>query len=299
MTIAPTADGIPDDHKVLFDPLPLPPARANAPADLMAMARPITPIENARSSRRASSRSRRAVSTEPAAEHHALYRLYNADGVLLYIGETNNPVERYIEHRDTKEWWPEVTRHSIEWSQKGRTEVQEAEKAAIRDEWPLHNIAHQPRGDGTYFVPSYVVGKILDVVKRATCEIIGDATEEQADAIAHAVFGAFTPRDDEETGVCGYGEIGFPFGGGLRTEPLDLDAVLDAMGPFRPDIDNSMRDPKPQKRSSMHCQAPTGDGRRQPKCGAKLRRSGVCPHPDRHAEDAASMTDPLDAVDGA
>jgi len=253
-----------------------------------------------RTAARTSARSadRQPFPPEVPAAHHALYRLYNADGVLLYIGESNNPVERYVEHRDTKEWWPEVASHSIYWSTKGREAVQEMEKEAIRDEWPIYNVAHQPRGDGTYFVPSYVVEKILEKVKWAVCEIIGDAVPQDGEDVAHLVENAFKPQDDEETGECGWGEIGFPFGGGGRPEALDLDTVLDAMGPFRPDIDNSMRDPKPRSRPRKSCQAPAEGGRHRGACGEKLRRDGTCTHPERHS-DAAPLTVPLDAVDGA
>lgn len=236
---------------------------------------------------------------ESPAQHHALYRLFNADGVLLYVGETNNPVERYVEHRDTKEWWPEVASHSIYWSTKGREAVQELEKEAIRDEWPIYNIAHQPRGDGTYFVPSYVVEKILEKVKWAVCEIIGDAVPQDGEDIAHLVENAFKPQDDEEAGECGWGEIGFPFGGGGRPEALDLDAVLDAMGLFRPDIDNSMRDPKPRRRKGKRCEGIVARRKRGGECAETLRRDDSCPRPERHLEDAPSLTDPLDAVDGA
>lgn len=235
----------------------------------------------------------RLLPPEATAAHHALYRLYNSDGVLLYVGETNNPVERYVEHRETKEWWPEVATHSIEWSRKGRESVQEMERRAIYDEWPLYNVAHQPRGDGAYIVPSYVVEKILEAVRRAIHEVIGDAVVQDSDLVADLVDAAFKPNGDGE-----WGEIGFEFGYTSRGEALVLDAVLDAMGSFRPDIENSMRDQKPRSRPRKSCPVPTGDGHRRRTCGARLRRDGSCPRSERHAH-VAPLTDPLAAVGGA
>lgn len=232
--------------------------------------------------RRSAPRRRRALAANVPAEHHALYRLYDAEDVLLYIGETNNPVERYVEHSLTKDWWPEVASHSVEWWTDGREKVEERERRAIRDEFPLHNIAHQPRGDGTYFVPSYVVEKILGAVRQAVREVISDAVEQDVDLIADIAEEAFKP---DSNGA--WGEIGFPFSEAPQAEDLGLSTVLDAMGPFRPDIDNSMRDPKPQKRSARHCKDAAGHGRSKRTCGGKLRRDGRCPNALNHnLEDA-------------
>jgi DNA-binding transcriptional regulator YhcF (GntR family)/predicted GIY-YIG superfamily endonuclease len=71
----------------------------------------------------------------------ALYRLYDADDRLLYVGITSNPNERFGHHAATKAWWPEVARRDIEWRDT-RPEAEAAEIEAIRAEAPLYNGQH-------------------------------------------------------------------------------------------------------------------------------------------------------------
>ncbi|MFF8572704.1 hypothetical protein ACF07F_35210 [Streptomyces sp. NPDC015237] len=49
-----------------------------------------------------------------AGRRAAVYRLYDTDGVLLYIGSVYDPEERCNAHR-TKPWWPHVARCTEEW----------------------------------------------------------------------------------------------------------------------------------------------------------------------------------------
>ncbi|WP_179894561.1 GntR family transcriptional regulator [Streptomyces sp. f150] len=79
--------------------------------------------------------------TEPP-ERTALYRLYDADEQLLYIGISNDPDFRWKAHLYSRESWPkQVTRHAIEWWNT-RNEAVAAEAAAIRTERPRHNGKH-------------------------------------------------------------------------------------------------------------------------------------------------------------
>lgn len=75
---------------------------------------------------------------------HALYRFFNSDGRLLYVGITNDPGRRWREHAGDKPWWHEVTVTTIE-RFATRGEVRDAEKAAIVTEKPLYNVEHQDR----------------------------------------------------------------------------------------------------------------------------------------------------------
>ncbi|MEU4410701.1 GIY-YIG nuclease family protein [Streptosporangium sp. NPDC023963] len=85
---------------------------------------------------------------------HALYRFYDATGVLLYVGITADPGVRFKKHRGDKEWWTEVANIRIE-KLPTRAAVLDAERRAIREERPLWNVAHNdaaqavrtPRGD--------------------------------------------------------------------------------------------------------------------------------------------------------
>jgi len=69
----------------------------------------------------------------------ALYRLYDADGVLLYVGVTGNLKGRLATHAESKPWWPKVKRKTVEWHETRRS-ADRAEVQAIRSENPVHNI---------------------------------------------------------------------------------------------------------------------------------------------------------------
>lgn len=77
----------------------------------------------------------------PASERTALYRLYDTDDRLLYVGITNDPKKRWTHHASMKPWWPDVARHAVEWYD-SRPEAEVAEFAAIRSEAPIHNGQH-------------------------------------------------------------------------------------------------------------------------------------------------------------
>ena len=219
-------------------------------------------------------------------EWTGVYRLYDKDEVLLYVGMTNASVDRYLEHRETKEWWPDVTDHSIEWYMT-REEADEREVYTIKDEWPVYNIAHQPRASGPFQIPSYVGELIQAQIARSVREVLPEASEDDADEIAEKArmaFGAYASDDDDRRNH----EIEFCTSEAPRPEALNLAAVLNALGPFRPPIRNSMRDPQPQFEPRRFCTASTDDGR----CVEALSWDGACPGADQHAvpETPASET---------
>ena len=69
----------------------------------------------------------------------ALYRLYDAGGKLLYIGISGSLKKRLAMHADSKPWWPEVTRKTVEWHTT-RASAAKTELKAIRSERPAHNM---------------------------------------------------------------------------------------------------------------------------------------------------------------
>lgn len=75
---------------------------------------------------------------------HALYRFYDTDGVLLYIGITADLGSRLTQHSDDKPWWCDVTQVHVE-HHPSREAVLAAEQQAISAEQPLHNITHNRR----------------------------------------------------------------------------------------------------------------------------------------------------------
>lgn len=75
---------------------------------------------------------------------HALYRFFDAEGVLLYIGITADVPARFQKHRDDKPWWGEVARIAME-PFPDRPSVLAAERRAIKAEMPRWNVQHQIR----------------------------------------------------------------------------------------------------------------------------------------------------------
>ena len=79
-----------------------------------------------------------------------LYRFFDADDRLLYVGIAGNPGRRFHQHAngpDGKPWWSHVARSTMEHFDT-REEAAAAEVAAIVTEHPLHNVAHN-NGTGT------------------------------------------------------------------------------------------------------------------------------------------------------
>ncbi|MFB7548563.1 GntR family transcriptional regulator [Streptomyces sp. NPDC056154] len=76
-------------------------------------------------------------------ERTALYRLYNREGHLLYVGVAAIPERRWAQHQETKEWWPKVERKAVEWFD-SREEALDAETRAIQAEKPCHNHQNKP-----------------------------------------------------------------------------------------------------------------------------------------------------------
>lgn len=67
----------------------------------------------------------------------AVYRLWDAQGNLLYVGSAYDPEGRCQQHRE-KPWWPEVTRRTEEWHT-NRTVAYVHEYAVIAAEGPRYN----------------------------------------------------------------------------------------------------------------------------------------------------------------
>ena len=67
----------------------------------------------------------------------ALYRHFDADGFLLYVGISSTPDARLQQHRSSP-WFSEIRRVVIEMLPDRET-AERAEREAIRTEWPLYN----------------------------------------------------------------------------------------------------------------------------------------------------------------
>lgn len=73
-----------------------------------------------------------------------VYRLYDADGTLLYIGCTENLEARRIQHTGYQQWWPMVASYRLTGPFETRLAALTAERDAIKAEQPQFNIHHNP-----------------------------------------------------------------------------------------------------------------------------------------------------------
>jgi hypothetical protein len=74
-----------------------------------------------------------------------LYRFYDADDALLYVGISLHAAVRASEHRRAKPWWPFVARMEVEHlGEVTRVEAERHERSVILAERPRYNLAHNP-----------------------------------------------------------------------------------------------------------------------------------------------------------
>ncbi|MWA08800.1 GntR family transcriptional regulator [Streptomyces sp. BA2] len=69
----------------------------------------------------------------------AIYRLFDSDERLLYVGITASPTSRWASHSLQKSWWRDVARFDLAWLPSLEA-ARAAERAAIHSESPLHNV---------------------------------------------------------------------------------------------------------------------------------------------------------------
>lgn len=82
-----------------------------------------------------------------------VYRFFDFDGALLYVGVTADIRQRWTEHKSSKPWWAEV----IGWTvtpYETRAEAELVERLAILCERPTHN---KTLGDHAHFKSGYPV----------------------------------------------------------------------------------------------------------------------------------------------
>ena len=77
----------------------------------------------------------------PDGKHHELYRYFDAEDNLLYVGISASAVKRYGEHKKKKSWIFSVDRIEIE-RYPNREYLLRIEEMIIREEKPKHNIKY-------------------------------------------------------------------------------------------------------------------------------------------------------------
>lgn len=71
-----------------------------------------------------------------------VYRFFDADGVLLYVGCSTNLAARMVAHSNQKDWWSIVAKAEFQHFADS-LEGYRAEQEAIRTERPLYNVQGQ------------------------------------------------------------------------------------------------------------------------------------------------------------
>jgi predicted GIY-YIG superfamily endonuclease len=128
-------------------------------------------------------------------EPTALYRLFDADGELLYVGISGNPSQRLKRHEWLQPWWFQVDSHTLDWKD-SRQEAAEAERLAIRAELPRWNREHMPDSliQREYPERPVVVGPIEMALNR-----LSDLSD-QYEAIRRELFAAIRDAFPETRG---------------------------------------------------------------------------------------------------
>lgn len=100
-----------------------------------------------------------------------LYRHFNLEGELLYVGISINAFERYKQHAIEKDWFDSVINMTVE-RFSTRQQALEAEKAAIKAEKPKYNVVHNPiapkqrvKKESPKAVKSYISSEMAKAVK--------------------------------------------------------------------------------------------------------------------------------------
>lgn len=71
----------------------------------------------------------------------SLYRLYDADDQLLYVGVAHSFLGRLRQHEDGQPWWNEAVRVTVE-HYGSSAQALEAERVAIQTDRPRYNVFH-------------------------------------------------------------------------------------------------------------------------------------------------------------
>lgn len=83
------------------------------------------------------------MSATVASRAHVVYRLFNADGELLYVGHTGDVATRLRGHKSDKPWWGEVVEVKTE-PVPSKVEAVRMERDAICTEAPRYNVQLVP-----------------------------------------------------------------------------------------------------------------------------------------------------------
>jgi len=120
-----------------------------------------------------------------------LYRYFDADDRLLYVGISFSAVMRASQHRSDKGWWKDVARMTVE-HLPNRAAAERKEIEAIKNESPVHNVVWNdgrptPKPKGLSEQAQEWIDKWLSEISRV---VISTAEFELCDECTHEVGGA-------------------------------------------------------------------------------------------------------------
>lgn len=122
----------------------------------------------------------------------ALYRHFDKEGVLLYVGSSHNPMHRWGAHHTTAHWTHDTVSITITWYADHWTGLA-AERVAIKTENPKYNIASKPRPCQSCGCDKVSVGT-QGLFKCLPCTAIKASKVRDAKALAEGRVIAKRPR---------------------------------------------------------------------------------------------------------
>lgn len=149
-----------------------------------------------------------SLTSENTSKPQALYRFYDADGELLYIGITSNPGARWKRHAGDKPWWTEVASTTIEHFGT-REDVEVAERSAIRAERPKYNRQHNSSNGSTRGSRS---ARAVDRLRPAIERIIGNEIDEEILAESISMLCGYVAASYDSVGESSIADLEKQFG---------------------------------------------------------------------------------------
>jgi hypothetical protein len=118
----------------------------------------------------------------------SVYRYYDGDGALVYVGITARGVQRQNEHNAHAEWWPFVVRQEVE-HYPSRDDAAARERELIQRFGPPFNKQHN---EGYEALKARYLAEVGPRVATGSCTMQVDCDDDQCDAFA-----------EWQTGWCG------------------------------------------------------------------------------------------------
>lgn len=117
---------------------------------------------------------------------HYLYKHFDANGLLLYVGITNNPRTRHLGHKRDSEWFY-LSRRFVCFKRETKAECEHEEMLAIQNEKPLYNIQYKNNNKDIDIASVQIKMNIRRAIKRSgkTLDQLASELNVNRSAIGH------------------------------------------------------------------------------------------------------------------